>query len=156
MSRTTEMLIYEMALRVRLYMVSQKPGKKVGDLTDRETLLLELIGAKGRMSISEIAKLYPTVSNSTISTTITKLWKEKKLVEKTILPENQRVTVVSLTKSGQKVLDEIRQALSITFKTVSKSLGLSAEQDVYFQSFLDNAIRFFDNELGLKSASLAA
>jgi hypothetical protein len=28
MSKTTEMLIYEMALRVRLYLTSQKPGKK--------------------------------------------------------------------------------------------------------------------------------
>jgi DNA-binding MarR family transcriptional regulator len=96
------------------------------------------------------------VSNSTISTTITKLWKEKKLVEKNILPENQRVTVVSLTKSGQKILDEIRQAQSITFKTVSKSLGLSSEQGEYFQLFLDNAIKFFDKELGLKLDRLAA
>ncbi len=38
---------------------------------------------KGSMSISEIGSLYPTdYSNSTISTTITKLWKDKKLVDK--------------------------------------------------------------------------
>ena len=150
MPKTTEMLIYEMALRVRLYLTSQKPGKKVADLTDRETLLLELIGAREQMSISEIAKMYPTVSNSTISTTITKLWKENKLVKKTILPENQRKTVVSLTPAGKKVLREIRQAQTVTFNTVTKSLGLSSEQDEYFQIFIKNGIQFFDKKLGLK------
>lgn len=155
MSRTTEMLIYEMALRVRLFMASRKPGKSIADLSDRETLVLELIGAKERMSISEIAKLYPTVSNSTISTTITKLWKDK-LVTKTILPENQRTTVVSLTETGKKVLDEIRKTQSETFTTVSQSLGLSPEQDEFFQIFIENAITFFDEKLGLKIDRLAA
>ena len=155
MSRTTEMLIYEMALRVRLFMASTKPGKSIADLSDRETLVLELIGAKERMSISEIAKLYPTVSNSTISTTITKLWKEK-LVTKTILPENQRTTVVSLTDAGKKVLDEIRKTQSETFKTVSQSLGLSSDQDEFFQLFIENAITFFDKKLGLEIDRLAA
>jgi len=90
------------------------------------------------------------VSNSTISTTITKLWKDKKLVTKTILPENQRTTVVSLTDAGKKVLDEIRKTQSETFKKVSHSLGLSSEQDEFFQLFIKNAITFFDKKLGLK------
>ncbi len=36
MSRTTEVLIYEMALRVRLYMSSTKSGKSIADLSDRK------------------------------------------------------------------------------------------------------------------------
>ena len=151
MGKTTEMLIYEMSLRVRLYSASQNRGKNVADLSDRETLLLELIGASEGMSISEIANLYPTVSNSTISTTITKLWRDKKLVEKTILPENQRKTMVSLTKAGRKVLNEIQQAQSITFSAITEALGLTAEQDMHFQVLIENAIRFFDEKLGLKS-----
>jgi DNA-binding MarR family transcriptional regulator len=145
-----------MALRVRLYLTSQKPAKRVASLTDRETLLLELIGAREQMSISEIAKMYPTVSNSTISTTITKLWKENKLVEKTILPENQRITVVSLTPAGKKILAEIQQAQTVTFNTVTKSLGLSSEQNEFFQSFIKNGIQFFDKKLGLKLDEMTA
>ncbi|MGD8716955.1 MAG: hypothetical protein PVG70_20535, partial [Desulfobacterales bacterium] len=81
MKKSTETLIYEMAFRVRLYIASKISEKRVGDLTDRESLILELLGMKGNMSISEIGNLCPTVSNSTISTTITRLWKDKKLVD---------------------------------------------------------------------------
>ena len=149
MKNTTEKLIYDMAFRVRLYIASKISEQKVGDLTDRETLILELVGMKGDMSISEIGSLYPTVSNSTISTTITKLWKDKKLVDKKILPENQRVTTVSLTEKGKKVLEEIKRTQSEVFGTVTVSLGLSPDQVEYFQEILENAIGFFDKTLGL-------
>jgi DNA-binding MarR family transcriptional regulator len=150
MKNNTEKLIYDMAFRVRLYIASKVSEQKVGDLTDRETLILELVGMKGNMSISEIGNLYPTVSNSTISTTITKLWKDKKLVDKRILPENQRVTTVSLTEKGQKVLEEIKRTQSEVYGTVAVSLGLSPDQVQYFQEILVNAISFFDKTLGLK------
>ena len=149
MKNNTEKLIYDMAFRVRLYIASKVSEQKVGDLTDRETLILELVGMKGNMSISEIGSLYPTVSNSTISTTITKLWKDKKLVDKKILPENQRVTTVSLTEKGKKVLEEVKRTQSEVFSTVTVSLGLSPDQVVYFQEILENAIGFFDKTLGL-------
>ncbi len=149
MKKNTEKLIYDMAFRVRLYMASKISEQNVGDLTDRETLILELVGMKGNMSISEIGSLYPTVSNSTISTTITRLWKDKKLVDKRILPENQRVTTVSLTEKGQKVLEEIKRSQSEVFSTVTVSLGLEPDQVEYFQEILENAIGFFDKTLGL-------
>ena len=149
MKKNTEKLIYDMAFRVRLYIASKISEQKVGDLTDRETLILELVGMKGNMSISQIGSLYPTVSNSTISTTITRLWKDKKLVDKRILPENQRVTTVSLTEKGQKVLEEIKRSQSEVFSTVTVSLGLELDQVEYFQEILENAIGFFDKTLGL-------
>ena len=150
MKNNTEKLIYDMAFRVRLYIASKVSEQKVGDLTDRETLILELVGMKGNMSISEIGSLYPTVSNSTISTTITKLWKDKKLVDKRILPENQRVTTVSLTEKGQTVLEEIKRTQAEVFGTVTVSLGMSPDQVGYFQEILENAIGFFDKTLGLE------
>jgi DNA-binding MarR family transcriptional regulator len=78
------------------------------------------------------------------------LLRDKKLVSKTILPENQRSTVVSLTDAGKKTLDEIRKTQSETFQNVSLSLGLSPEQDEFFKLFIENAITFFDKKLGLK------
>ena len=102
------------------------------------------------MSISEISNYYPRVSNSTISTTITKLWKEKKLVDKNILPENQRITTVNLTEKGQIVLAEIKKKQTVVFNTVTTSLGLSAEQNESFQLVLKTAIGFFDDLLGLE------
>ena len=139
-----------MAFRVRLYIASKISEQKVGDLTDRETLILELIGMIGNMSISEIGSLYPTVSNSTISTTITELWKSKKLVDKKILPENQRITSVSLTDKGKQVLEEIKRTQTEVYRTISESLGLSPDEVESFQVILKNAIGFFDKTLGLK------
>ena len=150
MGISTESLIYDMAFRVRLYMASKVSEQKVGDLTDRESLIIELIGMKGNMSISEIGSLYPAVSNSTISTTITKLWKDKKLVDKRILPENQRVTTVTLTDKGRQILKEIKRTQSEVFSTISVSLGLSPDQVEYFQDILKNAIRFFDETMKLE------
>ena len=149
MKNKSESLIYDLAFRVRLYIASKISEKKVGNLTDRESLIIELIGMKGSMSISEIGSLYPTVSNSTISTTITKLWKDKKLVDKRILPENQRVTTVTLTEKGQEILSEIRRAQSDVFSTVAASLGLSPNQVENSQEILEHAIGFFNRELGL-------
>jgi DNA-binding MarR family transcriptional regulator len=150
MKKNMESLIYDMAFRVRLYIASKISENKVGDLTDRESLIIELIGMKGSMSISEIGNLYPTVSNSTISTTITKLWKDKQLVDKRILPENQRVTTVTLTETGKKILSEIRRTQSDVFGTVTVSLGLSPDQIENFQEIIEHAIVFFDKSLGLE------
>jgi DNA-binding MarR family transcriptional regulator len=151
MTEVTESMIYDMAFRVRLYIASTLADeKRINDLSERETLLLQLIGATGRMSISEISNYYPRVSNSTISTTITKLWKEKKLVDKNILPENQRITTVNLTEKGQIVLAEIKKKQTVVFNTVTTSLGLSAEQNESFQLVLKTAIGFFDDLLGLE------
>ena len=151
MTEMTESMIYDMAFRVRLYIASKlADGNRINDLTERETLILQLIGTTGRMSISEICNFYPRVSSSTISTTITKLWKEKKLVDKNILPENQRITTVNLTEKGQKALKEIKKKQSDVFNTVTTSLGLSAEQNESFQIVLKSAIGFFDDMLGLE------
>ena len=151
MKEMTEMMIYDMAFRVRLYIAAKlSEEKRVNDLSDREALLLELIGTKGSMSISEISNFYPKVSNSTISTTITKLWKEKKLVDKNILPENQRITTVSLTDKGRDILEQIKQKQSDVFSTVAKSLGLTAEQNESFHQILESSIGFFDELLELR------
>ena len=150
MGKSIESLIYDMAFRVRLYMASKVQEQKVGDLTDRESLIIELVGMKGSMSISEISSLYPSVSNSTISTTITKLWKNKKLVDKRILPENQRVTTVTLTEKGKQILEEIKHTQADVFGTISVSLGLAPDQTEAFQEMLENAIDFFDETMGFK------
>jgi DNA-binding MarR family transcriptional regulator len=150
MTKNIETLIYEISLRVRLFMASKRAGNTDIDLTDRECLLLELIGMREKMSISQISKLCPTVSNSTISTTITGLWKDRKFVDKKILPENQRITIVSLTAQGKRVLNEIKKSQSEVYKTIAQSLNLSPEQDEYFKAFIENAISFFNNKLGFK------
>ena len=151
MKDVTELMIYDMAFRIRLYIASKLSKEKhANDLSEREALILELIATKGSMSISEIGNFYPKVSNSTISTTITKLWKDKRLVDKKIYPANQRITTVNLTEKGRDVLDQIKKKQTDVYITVTKSLALSAEQNESFQQVLENGIGFFDEMLGLE------
>ena len=151
MKDVTETMIYDMAFRIRLYIASKISKEKcANDLSEREALILELIATKGSMSISEIGNFYPKVSNSTISTTITKLWKDRKLVDKKIFPANQRITTVNLTEKGRNVLDQIKKKQTDVYTTVTKSLSLSAEQNESFQQILENGIGFFDEILGLE------
>ena len=157
MAEVTETMIYEMAFRVRLYIASKfSEDKRLSDLSERETLLLELVGTMGSLSISEIGNFYPKVSSSTISTTITKLWKDKKLVDKRILPENQRITTVNLTDRGRSVLEQIKQNQSDVYQTVATSLGLSVKQSESFQHILEHAIGQFNEMLGLELNEVAA
>ena len=157
MAEVTETMIYEMAFRVRLYIASKlSEDKRLNDLSEREALLLELVGTVGCLSISEIGNFYPKVSSSTISTTITKLWKDKKLVDKRILPENQRITTVNLTEKGRSVLEQIKQNQSDVFKTVASSLGLSVKQNESFQNILEHAIGQFNEMLGLELNEVVA
>jgi len=151
MKKVTETMIYDMAFRVRLYISSQlSEDNRLNDLSEREALILELIGANGGMSIFEIGNFYPKASNSTISTTITRLWKNKNLVNKIILPENQRITTVNLTDKGRTVLEQIKKNQSDVFNTVTASLGLTVKQSESFQNILAHAVEYFDELLGLQ------
>ena len=157
MKKVTETMIYDMAFRVRLYIASMlSEERRTKNLSEREALILELIGTKGNMSISEIGNFYPKVSNSTISTTITRLWKDKRLVDKKILPENQRITTVNLTEEGYTVLEQIKKNQSDVFNTVTASLGLTVEESQLFHSVLENAIEYFDEKLGLELGESSA
>ena len=150
-NEVTETLIYEMAFRVRLYIATRLSEEQhLKNLSEREALILELIGTKASMGISEIGNFYPNVSNSTISTTITKLWKDKNLVDKKILPENQRITTVDLTDKGRTLLEQIKRNQSGVFNTVTDSLGLSGGQSESFHYILEHAIGYFDKLLGLE------
>ena len=64
MAKNIETLIYEISLRVRLFMTSKRVGNTGIDLTDHECLLLEFIGMRENMSISEISKLCPVELNN--------------------------------------------------------------------------------------------
>ena len=139
-------LIYEMSLRVRVMSSSLDYEKRLGDLTEREIFLIELLGTKGDMSISEICRLHPQVSASTLSTTITKLWKEKGLLIKTILPENQRVTIVNLAEKGRRVLKEIRALHISMYSTIEDSLGMNAKELNWLSERVEKAIEFFDKQ----------
>ena len=81
-----EKIIHEVSLRMRLLRARQEDTGSES-ITEREAMLLELLDEHDKMTVSQIAGSYPGVSESTISTGVTKLWRDT-LVSKTINPEN--------------------------------------------------------------------
>ncbi len=148
MDKSLTGLLYELTLRVRVLRASRESDKSSA-LTRREELLLEIIGLRGQSSVSCIRASYPSVTLSSISSSITALWK-KKLVEKQINPDDQRLTMIRLSDKGKEVLAGIRKEQKIMLGKLSESLNLSREQEVLLKELLTRSINFFDQSLEMK------
>jgi DNA-binding MarR family transcriptional regulator len=143
-------LLYELSLRVRLLRASREStADKSSALTRRDELLLEIIGLREQSSVSSIRASYPSATLSSISSSITELWK-KKLVEKHVNPDDQRLTMVRLSENGKEVLTSIRKSQKIMLGKVTESLNLTREQEVLVRDLLIRSINFFDQYLDLK------
>ncbi len=150
MDKGLDTLLYELSLRVRVLRASQEStANKLSALTSREELLLEIIGLKEQSSVSSIRASYPSVTLSSISSSITELWK-KKLVEKQVNPDDQRVTMVKLSEKGKEVLNGIKKNQKIMYGKITESLNLTNEQEVLIRDLLAHSIEFFDRYLDLK------
>jgi DNA-binding MarR family transcriptional regulator len=145
--KALEEVIYEIALRIRLYRESKISKPNNVGLSDLEVLILELLDKKGTLTISNFCELLSTNSSSTVSTTITKLWKEKKLVNKKISPENQRITLVDLTAKGRKEFEKIKNSKIALYSAIKKAMETSAEEETLIRTVFERAIVYFDKEI---------
>jgi DNA-binding MarR family transcriptional regulator len=150
MALDLEKAVLELNGQMRLLKASQEDGSNSEGLSERDILLLELLSSKGRMSVSQLAAAFGKVSGSTISTSITRLWREKKMVSKAISPENQRVTMVELTDKGRKSLEAIRQQQSERFKALFRAIDVNDGEREVFVRILKRAIKFFNEYPGMK------
>ena len=123
-----EKSVHELALRMRMIRAIQEEMAPAGALTEREALILHLLKERGQMTVTQIAEAWPNVSESTISMTLTKLWRELGLVSKTISPENQRVTLVELTDKGRAELETIFKQRSQRIKALFDSINMTDEE----------------------------
>jgi DNA-binding MarR family transcriptional regulator len=144
-----EKAILEISLKMRLLKAMQEDESPSENLTERDVMILQLLNDQGKMTVSQIAAANPNISDSTISTNITKLWREKQMVSKTISPENQRTTIVELTDKGKKAIEIINKQRAERFRTLFHALEVTdGEKDVLLK-ILNRAIPFFDKYLGL-------
>jgi DNA-binding MarR family transcriptional regulator len=145
--------ISELSLRMRLIKSMQEDKSSSSNLTDRDMLLLEMVDKAGAMTVSQIAAVHPNVSESTISTLITRLWRDKKVVSKTICPENQRVTNVELTKKGKKELEVFAAHQAVRYKALLKAMQISEEEGQVLYDVMSRAVTVFDGHLAKDKAA---
>jgi DNA-binding MarR family transcriptional regulator len=144
-----EKAILEISLRMRLLKAMQEDTSPSEGLTERDVMILELLNEHGKMTVSQIAAANPNASEGTISTNITKLWRDGEMVSKTISPENQRTTVVELTEKGKKAIELVNKQRAERFKTLFQAIEVTDEEKQVFLNILSRAIPFFDKHLGL-------
>lgn len=127
----------------------QEDQASEGAVGERELMILSLLKEKGIVSVSEIAEAVPNVSYSTISTDITKLWRDQKMVTKTIDPDNQRVTLVELTEKGVKALETIQKKRNERMQQLYEALNTTKDEEEVIIRVSNRAINYFDKLLGL-------
>jgi DNA-binding MarR family transcriptional regulator len=141
-----EKIINELSLRMRQIRAMQEDQNPKGALTERESLILQQVSENGPLPVSQIAQVWADISESTISITLTKLWKQK-LVSKTISPDNQRVTMVDLTEKGRaelaKILEQRRQRFQMFFDAIQVT---PEEKEVLIRVF-QRGVSFLDQIL---------
>ena len=116
-------------------------------------IILQLLEERGRMTITQIAEAWPNVSESTVSMTITKLWRKLGLVSKTISPENQRVTLVELTDKGKAELQRIFAQRSHRLKALFDSINMTDQERQAMISVCQRGVKALDQLLGSGSVS---
>ena len=141
--------IRELSMRMRLIKAAQE-DKSPDELSERDVFLLRLLNERSKMAVSEIASAYPEVSESTISTAVTRLWRDKGLVSKTISPENQRVTIVQLTDKGEKALETILKHQSQRFNALFQAIQVTDEEKKVLIRVCNRATKYFDEHLELR------
>jgi DNA-binding MarR family transcriptional regulator len=142
-----EQAVHELALRMRMIRAIQEDLAPAGALTERESLILHLLCERKQMTVTQIAEAWPNVSESTISMTITKLWRKHGLVSKTIDPENQRVTRVELTEKGQAELETIFHQRSQRIKALFDSINMTDEEKQVLISVCQRGVKSLDQFL---------
>jgi DNA-binding MarR family transcriptional regulator len=135
--------------RRMLMLKAMQEDEAAGAVGERELLILTLLKDKGTISVSEIADAVPNVSYSTISTDITRLWREKKMVNKTIDPQNQRVTLVSLTDAGAKAVQTVLEQRNERLRRLYDAMDTTKEEEQVIIRVSHRAIEYFDKFLGL-------
>lgn len=143
-----EKAIHELSLRMRLIRAIQEDRQSEEALTERESLIIQQLAERGPMSVTQIAEAWPNVSESTISMTLTKLWK-RKLVSKTISPENQRITLVDLTQRGREELANVLRQRGERFQALFSAIRVTPEERDVMIRICQRGVEFLDNVLGL-------
>lgn len=141
--------IMGLSRRMLTLKATQEDQESEGAVGERELMILDLLKEKGVVSVSEIAEAIPSVSYSTISTDITRLWRDKKMVDKSIDPENQRVTLVELTEKGHKAVEFMQQKRNERMNQLYKAMNTTREEEEVIIRVSNRAINHFDKLLGL-------
>jgi DNA-binding MarR family transcriptional regulator len=146
-------LMFDFGSRVRRYRSKLMSQVEAMDgLSERDIAILELVAGRKEITFAEVAQELnlsdvPPASASTVSQAISALFIDRKLVEKRINPEDQRQSIISLTKKGQALVDEIAMARQKLVELLKDSMELSDADAAVLERAFIRGIENFDKLL---------
>ena len=154
MGPNLEKAVNDLGLRMRMIRAMQEEQAEEGALSERETLILQQLAEQGPISVSQIAEAWPNLSDSTISMTVTKLWRKHGLVTKTIKPDNQRVTLVELSEKGKAELEIIMKQRNHRLQVLFEAMNVSDEEKEILVRVFQRGVEYLDKMLGFEKKGL--
>lgn len=146
-------LIEELSARMRRLKAMQEEQSPSEHLTERDVLILSLLHEHGRMTVSQIAAAEANASDSTISTNITKLWRDQKMVSKTTSPEDQRTTIIELTDKGREKIETVNKQRAERYRKLFEAINVTDDEKMVLMRVLTRTIDFFDKHPGLNKST---
>lgn len=128
MGLDVEKSMSEINFQFHQFMAIQCDDSQLNGLGEHDIMILEVLSHHGQMSINRIAKTFPYISKSTVSTAITKLCHERGLVSKRIDSQNQRTRLVELTDKGKKAIDILYQKRAEKFRILLETIQMTGEE----------------------------
>ena len=158
MPDTLGRLLFEYSGQVRRYRARETAQiESIAGLSERDIAILEFINSKKQTTFGEInQELHlsdmPKSSASTVSQAISALFVERGLVEKRFNPQDQRQPIISLTKKGQALVEEILQVRRNILTKVKETLDLDQDGENMLREALNRGIENFDKLLSQSGA----
>lgn len=140
--------ISQLSVKMRLLKAYYGADSDAAELNDRQVLILETLADQGPMSVTDLAKRFCGVAQSTISSDI-KEWRspENAIVEIQLDQQDIRKHMVTLTELGKRKVADIRRQRAKMFDPLGKALPQELEKAKVIEDVVNNAIQLVDEKL---------
>lgn len=139
--------IAKLSTKMRIYLAVQSADSEAGALKDREILILELLRSQGPMSMTELARFFPGVKLSTLSTDIKKLRVEMDFIHMKVGRKDMRVHLIELSEKGVEKVREIKTQKAKSYIPLAKAIGRNPEEIEFLNRIVNRAITLVDEEI---------
>jgi len=132
-------------LQLHQFVTVRPDTSGIEGLAERDIMILETLNQQGTMTVTQIAKAFPYTSESTISTAITRLWRDRKLVSKKRDNQNQRIRIIELTDRGKKAIEGLYKKRAERFYALFEEIQTTKEERQILLKILTRAKMYFNN-----------
>ena len=143
MESDLEKAISEINFQLYRFAAVQQETSELEGLAERNIMILEILNQQGQMTVTQIAEAFPYAGESTISTAITRLWRDRELVSKKRDDQNQRTRIIELTDKGKKVIEELYKQRAEKFQVLFETIKITEEERQVLLKILTRAKVFF-------------